>query len=106
MLAVLNLATFGTDGTTEGHIEGTTPDQLNVNQNYKPLVCDVASGTLKCRSAANYINPAKTPATRSQLDTTTKGNDGVDRFVFAPTSVAGAVAVKVLPASACGPNYS
>ncbi|KAL8937392.1 MAG: hypothetical protein Q9216_004445 [Gyalolechia sp. 2 TL-2023] len=106
LIAVLNLPTFGTDGSAEGHIEGTTLDMTTRNTNYKPLECDIASGNLMCRSAANYIDPRKTPALRSQLDTTTKGNDGVDRFVFAPTKVVGAVAMKVFPASACGPNYS
>ena len=101
---MLNLATFSQDGSSEGHIEGTTLDQLDINKNYKPLECDAASGTLKCRSAANYIDPAKTPASRSQLYTTTKGNDGVDRYVFTP--MAGAVALKVLPAKDCGPDYS
>ncbi|KAL8953330.1 MAG: hypothetical protein Q9222_000792 [Ikaeria aurantiellina] len=111
VVAVLNLATFGKDGLTEGHIEGTTLDQLDKNKTYAPLVCGVGAGdkgatVLMCRSAANYIDPVKTPAARSMLETTTKGNDGVDQYVFAPTTVAGAAAIRVLPASACGPNYS
>ncbi|KAL8837439.1 MAG: hypothetical protein Q9170_002524 [Blastenia crenularia] len=106
LIAVLNLATFGKDGLSEGHVEGTTLDQLAKNQNHKPLECSVGTGMLMCRSAGNYIDAVKTPAGRSQVDTTTKGKDGVDQYVFAPTSVQGAVGIRVLPASACGPNYS
>ena len=79
---------------------------MSTNQNYKPLVCDVATGDLKCRSAANYMDPAKSSVTRSQVYVFTEGNNGVDRYVFAPTSVAGAGAIKVRPASACGPDYA
>ncbi|KAL8742068.1 MAG: hypothetical protein Q9184_008307 [Pyrenodesmia sp. 2 TL-2023] len=105
--AVLNLATFGSDGASQGHVEGVTLDQLSSgNPNYRPLVCDVGTGSLLCRSAANYVDAARNPVMRSQVLTTTQGNDGVDRYVFAPTSVVGAAPVRVLPASACGPNYS
>ncbi|KAL8903140.1 MAG: hypothetical protein Q9207_004127 [Kuettlingeria erythrocarpa] len=104
--AVLNLATFGNDGASQGHIEGVTLAQSTGNQIYRYLVCEVGDGSLVCRSAANYLDAAKSPVSRSQVLTTTQGNDGVDRYVFAPTSVAGAVPVRVLPASACGPNYS
>ncbi|KAL8859900.1 MAG: hypothetical protein Q9178_003733 [Gyalolechia marmorata] len=106
ILAVLNLRTFGTTGAAEGHVEGIELDRLGQNPNFKPMECDVESGFLDCRSAANYIDPVKTPASRSRVSTTTQGFDGVDRFVFAPSSVGGAVAIKVLPASACGPDYS
>ncbi|KAL8915223.1 MAG: hypothetical protein Q9171_000342 [Xanthocarpia ochracea] len=106
ILAVLNLRTFGTTGAAEGHVEGIELDRLGQNPNFKPMECNVASGFLDCRSAANYIDPVKTPASRSRVSTTTAGFDGVDRFVFAPTTVGGAVAIKVLPASACGPDYS
>ncbi|KAL8675557.1 MAG: hypothetical protein Q9168_000069 [Polycauliona sp. 1 TL-2023] len=107
LLAVLNLSTFGKDGSASGHIEGTDLDKLAGNKNYNALVCDVGSGYLVCRSAANYIDPVKTPASRSQLYTITGGNNnGVEQFIFAPTTVQGATVIKVLPASACGPNYS
>ncbi|KAI4275755.1 MAG: hypothetical protein LQ337_002997 [Flavoplaca oasis] len=104
LLAVLNLPTFGTDGSAPGHIQGITPDQLTRNSNDKPSVCDVGSGFLACRSAANYIDPVKTPVSRSQVYTITEGNNGVEKYLFAAAQ--GAAAVKVLPASACGPNYS
>ncbi|KAL8930048.1 MAG: hypothetical protein Q9172_000133 [Xanthocarpia lactea] len=106
ILAVLNLRTFGTTGAAEGHVEGIELDRLDQNPNFKPMECSVGSGFLDCRSAANYDDPVKTPASRSRVSTTTQGFDGVDRFVFAPTTVGGAVAIKVLPASACGPDYS
>lgn len=106
LFAVLNVPTFGTDGSAPGHIEGIAPDQLDRNPNYKSLVCEIGSGFLVCRSAANYIDPVKKPVSRSQVYTITEGNNGVEKFVFAPTTAPGAAAVKILPASACGPNYS
>ncbi|KAL8845901.1 MAG: hypothetical protein Q9221_008968 [Calogaya cf. arnoldii] len=104
LFAVLNLATFGTYGSAPGHIEGITVDQLSKNPNYKPLVCDIGSGFLVCRSAANYIDLVKTPVSRSQIYTIMEGKAGVEKYLFA--TAPGAAAVKVLPASACGPNYS
>ncbi|KAI4227046.1 MAG: hypothetical protein L6R36_002727 [Xanthoria steineri] len=106
LFAMLNIPTFGPDGFAPGHIEGVAPDQLDRNPNQKPLVCGVGSGFLVCRSAANYIDPMKSPEALSQVYTVTEGNLGVERFVFAPTTALGTAAVKVLPASACGPNYS
>lgn len=103
---MLNLPTFGQDGSSEGHIEGTTLDKTTTNQNWTPLQCEVRSGALKCQSAANHIDPVKTSVMRILLDTTTKGKNGADQFVFVPTSLVGAVGVRVLPAAACGPNYS
>ncbi|KAL8923931.1 MAG: hypothetical protein Q9208_004368 [Pyrenodesmia sp. 3 TL-2023] len=35
--AVLNIATFGSDGASQGHVEGVTLDQSSGNPNYKPL---------------------------------------------------------------------
>ncbi|KAL8810955.1 MAG: hypothetical protein Q9200_002172 [Gallowayella weberi] len=103
LIAALDLPTFGKDGSDEGHITGIAAAEKNPTTEF--LVCDagISGSFLKCRSAANYIDPAKTPATRSQLYTTTKGNDGVDRYVFAPNT---ATPIKILPAAACGPNYS
>ncbi|KAL9008752.1 MAG: hypothetical protein Q9173_006155, partial [Seirophora scorigena] len=92
LFASLQLPTFGKDGSAAGHVTGTEIDQLDKNPNYEPLECDVASGDLKCRSPANYIDPVKTPATRSQVYTLTEGNNGVDKVLFAPAT--GAVAVK------------
>ena len=91
---------------SEGHIAGSTSDQIGKNMNLEPLVCDAppTGTTLMCKSAATIIG--KSTTSRNPLYTTTKGKDGVDQYVFAPTTVAGAVPVKVLPASACGPNYS
>ncbi|KAL9600271.1 MAG: hypothetical protein Q9219_003316 [cf. Caloplaca sp. 3 TL-2023] len=109
-IAALQLPTFGKDGTSEGHISGETQATIAAasNRNLEALTCDAAvvGGYLVCRSAANYIDAQKTPSQRSRVDTTTKGNDGVDQYVFEPTAIAGAVAIRVLPASACGPNYS
>ncbi|KAL8643752.1 MAG: hypothetical protein Q9226_008143 [Calogaya cf. arnoldii] len=106
LFAVLNLATFGTDRSAPGHIEGISIDQLSKNPNYKPLVYDIGSGLLVCRSAANYINPVKTPISRSQIYTITEGKTGIEKYLFTPTTAQGAAAVKVLPASTCRPNYS
>ncbi|KAI4114590.1 MAG: hypothetical protein LQ341_007770, partial [Variospora aurantia] len=76
LIAVLDLPTFGQDGSSAGYTLGVDGDQL---------------GTCPT-SAANYIDPVKTPATRSQVYTLADGNNGVDRLLFAPAS--GAVAVK------------
>ncbi|KAI4183801.1 MAG: hypothetical protein L6R41_005180 [Letrouitia leprolyta] len=104
IIAALNLPTFGKDGLTEGHVEGTTIEMTTKNQNYKPLVCSIQAQNLFCTNPpASYISSSPTG---HLLGTTTKGKDGVDQFVFGPTKVAGAVLVKVLPGSACGPNYS
>lgn len=106
LIAVLQLPTFGKDGSSEGHVSGTTVDQLSKNPNYVAMVCDVSAGTLMCQSAA-YAGGAKgATAAKVQVETTTKGNNGVDQYVFAPTNVNGAVAIKVASGSACGPNYS
>lgn len=79
---------------------GVDDDQLGTCPTYEALVCDVSTGDLQCRSAANYIDPVKTPATRSLVYTLADGNNGVDRLLFAPAS--GAVAVKVRPGADCG----
>ncbi|KAL8650149.1 MAG: hypothetical protein Q9210_003996 [Variospora velana] len=100
LIAVLDLPTFGSDGSAAGYTLGVNDDQLGTCPTYKALVCDVSTGDLQCRSAANYIDPVKTPATRSQVYTLTDGNNGVDRVLFAPAS--GAVAVKVRPGAECG----
>ncbi|KAI4087526.1 MAG: hypothetical protein LQ344_006721 [Seirophora lacunosa] len=104
LFASLQMPTFGKDGSAAGHVTGTELDRLDRNPNYEPLECDVSGGDLKCRSPANYIDPVKTPATRTQVYSLTEGNNGVDKILFAPAS--GAVAVKVRPAAECGPNYS
>lgn len=70
------------------------------NQNYKPLECETTGGVLSCKAAVSYI---KGTTTRSRVQTTTRGKDGVDLYAFAATA---GNAIKVLPASACGPNYS
>lgn len=103
---MLQLPTFGKDGSSEGHISGTTVDQLSKNSNYAAMVCDVSAGLLMCQSAAYAAGVKGATAAKVQVDTTTKGNDGVDQYVFAPTTVKGAVAIKVVAGSACGPNYS
>ncbi|KAL8981771.1 MAG: hypothetical protein Q9177_005470 [Variospora cf. flavescens] len=100
LIAVLDLPTFGQDGSSAGYTLGVDGDQLGTCPTYEALVCDVSTGDLQCRSAANYIDPVKTPATRSQVYTLADGNNGVDRLLFAPAS--GAVAVKVRPGADCG----
>ncbi|KAL9018882.1 MAG: hypothetical protein Q9185_003794 [Variospora sp. 1 TL-2023] len=100
LIAVLDLPTFGQDGSSAGYTLGVDDDQLGTCPTYEALVCDVSTGDLQCRSAANYIDPVKTPATRSQVYTLADGNNGVDRLLFAPAS--GAVAVKVRPGADCG----
>ncbi|KAI4280705.1 MAG: hypothetical protein L6R35_005839 [Caloplaca aegaea] len=100
LIAVLDLPTFGRDGSSAGYTLGVDDDQLGTCPTYEALVCDVSTGDLQCRSAANYIDPVKTPATRSLVYTLADGNNGVDRLLFAPAS--GAVAVKVRPGADCG----
>lgn len=105
LVAVLQLPTFGNDGSSEGHVSGTTVDQLSKSPNYVAMVCDVSAGTLMCQSAAYAGGVKGATAAKVQVETTTKGNNGVDQYVFAPTTVNGAVAIKVVSGSACGPNY-
>ena len=103
---MLQLPTFGKDGSSEGHVSGTTIDQLSKNSNNVALVCDVSTGTLMCQSAAYAAGVKGATAAKVLVVTTTKGNNGVDQYVFAPTNVKGAMGIKIVSGSACGPNYS